>query len=379
MNRRLVPGDRMERKSRPTRLPHPGRTRNNRLVVAAVLGVVSLLVAACGSGNDGEGSSSDEPNEVVVVTYDSYVLPEQAAREFEERTGAKITLIEAGDSADMLTGALLSAGSPEGDVIFGIDDTLAPRALSSDLLEVVDPTITEKVPTRYRIDSDHDGRLVAIDHGEVCMNVDSEWFTAHELDEPRTLEDLTDAKYSGLTVVSSPVTSGPGLAFLIGTVAVFGEDGWQDYWQRLERNGLVVRPSWSDAYYTDYTVSGGKRPVVLSYASSPPAEVIFSDGRRTEPASTVMEASCVSQVEYAGILRGTRNTILAEDLIRTMLGSDWQEQLPLANFVYPVTDVDLPEEFIKWAPAVRDPLELPSDVVATNRDQWIEQWRSIME
>lgn len=353
--------------------------RRTGAVLLAVLTVSAMLIAACGSDRDGVGSGPDEPDEVVVISYDSYVLPEAAARAFEERTGARITLVEAGDSADMLTGALLSAGSPEGDVIFGIDDTLAPRALDGDLLEVLDASVSEGVPDRYRLGPDGNDRLVAIDHGEVCFNIDSEWFADHDVDEPQTLEDLADPAFDGLTVVSSPVTSGPGLAFLIGTVAVFGEDGWKDYWQRLDRNGLVVRPSWSDAYYNDYTVSGGTRPIVLSYASSPPAEVIYSEGRRDQPASTIMESSCVGQVEYAGVLRGTRNKALAEDLIRTMLSRDWQEQLPLANFVYPVMDVDLPEEFAKWAPPVEDPLELPGDVVAANRERWIEQWRSIME
>lgn len=368
----------MERMIERTTAKPVGRKRRARSVwsIAAVL-VVALVLGACGGG--GGTGDGDRPNEVVVITYDSYVLPEDAAKEFEERTGSRITLIQHGDSADMLTAALLSAGSPEGDVIFGIDNTLASRALGSDLLERVDPSVWEKVPSQYRLGGDADDRLVAIDHGEVCMNVDAEWFSEHGVDEPTTLEDLADPDYSGLTVVSSPVTSGPGMAFLMGTIAKFGEDGWQDYWRRLGANDLLVRPSWSDAYYTDYTASGGKRPIVLSYASSPPAEVIFSEGRRDEPVSVIMDASCVRQVEYAGILAGTENRILAEDLLRTMLGRPWQEQLPLANFVYPVMEVDLPDEFSRWAPPVKDPLSLPADVVDANRETWIDEWRSLME
>lgn len=349
-----------------------------RIGLAVVLVTATLALMTSCSDDAGTGEGDQERHEVVVITYDSYVLPKDAAKDFEERTGAKIVLVEAGDSADMLTGALLSAGSPEGDVIFGIDNMLASRALNSDLLEPVDPSIWERVPTRYRLDDDVD-RLVAIDHGEVCLNVDAEWFDEHDIDPPTTLEDLTEPEYAGLTVLSSPVTSGPGMAFLVGTVAQFGEDGWGDYWRALADNDVMIRPGWSDAYYTDYTVSGGGRPIVLSYASSPPAEVFFSEGQRSEPASTVMGASCVAQVEYAGVLRGTANTILAEDLIRTMLDRDWQEQLPFANFVYPVTDVDLPSEFTKWAPPVEDPLELPASTVAANRERWIDEWRSIME
>ena len=147
----------------------------------------------------------------------------------------------------------------------------------------------------------------------------------------------------------SPVTSSPGLAFLIGTVDRFGEQGWFEYWEQLGDNGVRVRPSWDDAYSTDYTVSGGDRPIVLSYASSPPAEVIFSEGERSEPASTVMLDSCTAQREFAGVLRGTDRPELAAELVEFMLSDDWQQGLPLANFVFPVMDVELPEEFSTWA------------------------------
>ncbi len=351
-------------------------------VSARSMFVFVLVCAAASSGCGGEEGGApvdDSVPEVRLLTHDSFVLPDGAAEEFRERTGARLEVIAAGDSGTMLAGALLSAGSPEADVIFGVDDASATKATDGDLLEPLDPSVLELAPQRYRLEGDGADLLAPIDTGDVCMNVDSAWFTDRSIPEPATLEQLTEKTYEDLTVVSSPVTSSPGLSFLVGTVDRYGEDGWADYWTRLRDNGVRVRPSWDDAYYNDYTVSGGDRPIVLSYASSPPAEVVFSEGSRTEPASAVMLDSCASQVEYAGVLRGTSQPELAAELVAFMLDDTWQSGLPLSNFVFPVTDVALPEEFVRWAPRPEDPMSLEPAVIAEGRDRWIESWRELME
>jgi len=356
-----------------------------RTVRVAVSILVAAAAVAVGCTSDDSGSSdassggSSAGDVVVLVTYDSFALPEDAAAIFEERTGAQIQVVASGDSGTMLTKALLSAGAPEGDVIFGIDNTLATRAISEDLLEPFSPAAIDTVPEKYLLEGDAGDRLVPIDTGDVCLNLDQRWFTGQGLALPTTLEQLTDPAYQDLTVLGSPVTSSPGLAFLIGTVARYGEDGWQDYWQRLEDNGVRVRPSWDDAYYSDYTVSGGDRPIVLSYASSPPVELVFAEGAFSEPPSTVMLDSCVAQVEYAGVLAGAEHPELAQELVEFMLSPEWQAALPLSNYVFPVVDVTLPPEFDKWAQRAEDPLTVDPATIEAGRDRWIEQWREQME
>lgn len=352
--------------------------------VTAVAAVCAAIAVGCGGGED-DGSATGPTGDdstvrsVRLLTYDSFALPEAAAAAFEEQTGAQIEVIATGDSGTMLTGALLSAGDPEADVIFGIDDTSASRAVEGGLLDPVAAEVVGSVPERFRPDGAAAELLVPIDTGDVCMNIDSEWFAAEGIAAPETLEQLTDRAYRDLLVVPSPVTSSPGLAFLIGTVDRYGEQGWLEYWKQLGDNGVRVRPSWDDAYSTDYTVSGGDRPIVLSYASSPPAEVIFSEGERSEPASTVMLDSCTAQVEFAGVLRGTDRPELAAELVEFMLSESWQSELPLANFVFPVMDVELPDEFSRWATRAEDPMGLAPDVIDENRDRWIEAWREQME
>lgn len=354
--------------------------RRHRQLLVPTLLAIAALVAACGGGGGGAGSGATNggaKDRVVLLTYDSFALPEDAAKEFEQLTGATIEVRATGDSGSMLTGALLAAGSPEGDVIFGIDNTMATRAMQEDLLEPFTPEAIGSVPARYRLDGAPGARLTPIDAGDVCVNVDASWFSKKGLEPPRTMDDLADPKYRDLLVVESPVTSSPGLAFLLGTIDRYGEDGWQDYWRRLADNGVSVRPSWDDAYYSDYTVSGGDRPLVLSYASSPPAEVVF--GEVDEPSSTVLTDSCAAQVEYAGVLRGAAHPELARRLVEFMLSKSWQAALPLTNFVFPVVDVELPAEFTRWAKRAEHPASIAPERVDAHRDEWIEQWRDLME
>ncbi len=362
--------------------------RTTRTARTTVLGVVAVALAALGASCGSDEGASDEPaaarDKVVLVTYDSFALPDEAAEEFTRRTGAEIEVVATGDAGTMLTTALLAAGAPEGDVIFGIDNTLATRALSEDLLEPIDaggsdPDGLDAVPERYLLDGEGGERLVPVDTGDVCFNYDTAWFAEHGIAPPTTLDQLTEPTYRDLVVTSSPVTSSPGLAFVIGTVAEYGEDGWLDYWSKLSDNGIRVRPSWDDAYYTDYTVSGGDRPIVLSYASSPPVEVVFSEGALTEPSSAVMTESCTEQIEYAGVLRGAEHPELGRELLEFMLSPEWQRALPLSNFVFPVLDVELPEEFVRFATPAESPLRVEPATIDARRDEWIEQWRELME
>ncbi len=361
---------------RPRRAAPMRRWRAMIAVVASGM----VVLAACGGDEDAASGGDDGgPRTVRLLTYDSFALPEEAAAAFTERTGAEIEVVANGDSGSMLAGALLAAGNPEADVIFGVDNTSATRATDGDLLDPIDPPAASEVLERYLLPGDQRDLLVPIDSGDVCMNLDTEWFEASGTPLPTSLEQLTEPAYRDLTVVSSPVTSSPGMALLIGTVDRYGEDGWQDFWARLRDNGVRVRPSWDDAYYTDYTVSGGDRPIVLSYASSPPVELIFSEGERTEPASAVLEDSCSAQVEYAGVLRGAEEPELAAELVDFMLSDEWQGELPLTNFVFPVIDVELPQEFVDWAVQAEAPMGLSPDAVDEGRDAWIEAWREQME
>jgi thiamine transport system substrate-binding protein len=334
--------------------------------------VVALALAGCGGG--------DAPSEVVLVTHDSFAVSDDVKRAFEEESGLTLRVLQSGDAAAVVTRALLTAGDPEGDVLFGVDNNLLTRALEGDLFEPYESPELDAVDPRYVLDPEH--RITPIDHGEVCLNADRKWYEQRSLERPDSIADLTDARYRDQLVVESPATSTPGLAFLLATVARYGEPGWQQFWRRLRENGVLVVDGWEEAYtvrFSGASGSKGNRPLVVSYASSPPAEVIFRDPRPEEAPTAVIEDSCFRQVELAGVLRGARNDEGARELIDFMLGERFQEDIPLSMFVFPVTrDAELPPEFVEHAVVPESPLELPPGRIEANRERWIAEWTRIV-
>jgi thiamine transport system substrate-binding protein len=342
-----------------------------RTVLVAVLAAAATL-AGC-------GSEQETPTEVVLVTHDSFAVSKPVVRAFEQESGLTLRIEQTGDAGAALNRALLTAGNPEGDVFFGVDNNLLSRALDEDLFAPYESPALADVDERYLLDGEH--RVTPIDHGEVCLNVDKAWFRERGIDPPGGLEDLVEPRYRGLLVVQNPATSTPGLAFVLATIARFG-DRWQDYWRSLRANGVLVVDGWEEAYTVRFSGAGGSkgdRPIVVSYASSPPAEVIFAGKPLSEAPTAVVEASCFRQVEAAGILRGAPNEEGARRLIDFMLSQTFQEDVPLQMFVFPVrADATLPEAFARWAVVPERPLELPPAEIGENRDRWIREWTDVV-
>jgi thiamine transport system substrate-binding protein len=338
--------------------------------------MVALGVAA---GLAGCGGSDDEPTAVVLVTHDSFAISADVKRAFETESGLTLRILKAGDAGEVVTRALLTAGNPEGDVLFGVDNNLAARVLEGDVFERYESPELLQVDPELRLDPEH--RVTPIDHGEVCLNYDKAWFAGRELEPPQTLSDLTLARYRDLLVVENPATSTPGLAFLLATIAKFG-DRWRAFWRGLRENGVLVVDGWEEAYtvrFSGAAGSRGKRPIVVSYASSPPAEVIFRDPKPSQAPTGVVEDSCFRQIELAGVLRGAANEEGARKLVDFMLSKRFQEDIPLQMFVFPAReDAALPPEFEKFAVVPARPLELPPEEIEANRARWVDEWTDIV-
>jgi thiamine transport system substrate-binding protein len=344
----------------------------------AAVAVATVLAAGCG------GSGGDTPDEVVLVTHDSFAVSKPVVRAFEEETGLTLRILQGGDAGEALNRALLTAGDPQGDVLFGIDDNLLSRALEGDLFDAYES------PEAAAVDPDFaapDERVTPIDHGEVCLNIDRAWFSERGVPPPETLSDLALGRYEDLLVVENPATSSPGLAFLLATVAAFGEEGsgrpgWQGFWRGLRANGVKVVDGWEEAYTQQFSGAAGSpgtRPIVVSYATSPAAEVIFAGKPLDVSPTAAVEDGCFRQVEYAGVLRGAANEEGARELIDFMLSERFQADVPGSMFVYPVRDgVALPEAFEKHAVQPSAPLTLLADEIDAGRDEWIDEWTQIV-
>lgn len=333
-----------------------------------LLTIAALGLAGCSVADQAPDANDDAEASVTIMTHDSFNVPEELVTAFEEETGYSVTTTSPGDAGAVLNQLILQKDNPTVDGVYGIDNYSAETLLAEDILTPHDADLGSA--DQFTVASDTEGHLAPIDHGQVCVNMDNEWFEAEGLATPETLEDLTDPAYEGLFVTTDPTTSSPGLAFLVATIAA--TDDWQTYWHDLLDNGAKVAGGWSDAYYSDFTSAGdGDYPLVLSYSSSPSAE----EGRTSSILGT-----CTQQVEYAGVLADAANPDGAKAFIEFLLSSDFQETLPTEMFMYPVLEeVELPEEWSQYAELAEDPIAVDEAEVAGNRDAWLDDWTALYE
>ncbi|WP_243658678.1 thiamine ABC transporter substrate-binding protein [Tamaricihabitans halophyticus] len=320
-------------------------------------------------------TSQPESNTVTLVTHDSWAAPQQVLDEFERESGITIKVNKSGDAGELTNKLVLTKDNPIGDIAYGVDSTFASRALDEEVFATYRSPHANSGPQRYDLDEQH--RLTAVDVGDVCVNIDTEFFAEAGLPEPENYRDLANPRYRDQLVVPDAATSSPGLAFLLGTIAEFG-GGWAEYWGELKANGVQVVSGWEEAYGQEFSGSAeqGSRPIVVSYASSPAAEV-SPDG--SAPTRALPE-TCYRQVEYAGVLAGTPNTPAARTVLDFLLSEPFQRSVAESMYVYPArADVDLPESWAEVAPLPDKSSSLPAEQVQRNREQWVAQWRELVQ
>ncbi|MBN0041783.1 thiamine ABC transporter substrate-binding protein [Cellulosimicrobium cellulans] len=351
--------------------------RARSLATGAGTTLALLALAACGggdttSGSGGDDASSDAGGTVTLVTHDSFAVSDEVLAAFEKQSGLTVEQVAPGDGGALVNQLILTKDSPLGDVVFGIDNTFASRAIDEGVLAPYTPEDLSDSAASYAVgDGDE---LTAVDLGDVCVNVDHAWFADAGIPEPVTLEDLAKPEYRDLLVVTNPATSSPGLAFLLATVGAFGEDGFEDYWADLRANGVKVVDGWSDAYYVDFSGSegAGPRPLVLSYSTSP-AFTLTEDGSASTTGALL--DTCFRQVEYAGVLANAKNPEGAQQLLDFLVSEAFQADVPEQMYMYPADDsVALPDGWAEFAPLADEPFEVAPADIAAHRDEWIKAW-----
>lgn len=338
-----------------------------------------MLLAACAPGATATPQSM-EPQTITVMTHDSFSVSEGVVKSFEEANNAKVVFLQSGDAGAALNKAILTKNAPLADVLFGVDNTFLSRALEGDIFEGYESPALSSLPDEFKLDDSN--RALPVDYGDVCINYDKAYFADKDLAVPQSLEDLTKPEYEGLLVVENPATSSTGLAFMLATVAHFG-DSFTEYWQALKDNGVVVVDGWETAYYNNFSASSGRgpQPMVVSYGTSPAVEVVYAEKPMDDAptASILGPDTCFRQIEFVGILKGTKHRALAEKFVDFMLSKQFQEDVPLQMFVYPVhPDAVLPDEFTKYAQAPEQAAALAPDVIAEKRDAWIQAWTDVV-
>lgn len=321
--------------------------------------------------------AQDEPETLIVVTHDSFSVTEDLLAQFEAEHNIVVQILRSGDAGTMVNQAVLTKDNPLGDVMYGVDNTFLSRALDAGLFSPYESPLLADVPEEFQLDPDY--RVTPVDYGDVCLNYDVAYFEENDLSLPESLLDLADPAYKSLLVVENPATSSPGLAFLLATIDQFGQEGdytYFDYWRDLVANDVYVSDDWSDAYFGQFTSGGGDgtRPLVVSYASSPPFTVDTETGLPTT-GSIVADGMCFRQIEFVGILAGTQHEEAAQQFIDFMLSVPFQEDMPFQMYVFPVnTGAELPEEFAQFASIPENPVYFDSAEIDSSREDWIQAW-----
>ncbi len=351
----------------------------------AVLVVAGSAAAACGSSGSSTATTATTTTKgttVTLLTHDAFAVSKPVLAAFTAETGIKVRVLKSGDAGTMVNQAILTRDHPQADALFGVDNTFLTRAVDAGLFERRSyQGASELLPEAQRAFAAYSHDVLPIDFGDVCLNYDIDWFARHQVAPPSTLADLTRAAYKNLTVVENPATSSPGFAFLLATIVRYGESGWQPYWRALKSNGVLAVDSWDTAYDGDFTAGGAKgtRPIVVSYASSPPADIVFANPPKTKSSVGVVLDGCFRQYEFAGVLAHAAHAAAAQQLVEFMLSARFQGDMPLQMFVWPVRrDVALPKVFQTSAELAPHPLSVPPADITHGRDGWIAAWTSIV-
>lgn len=336
-------------------------------IIAAITTLVALSLAGCSTSSESSGT-------VTLVTHDSFAVSKPVLRAFEHRTGLKVRVLKAGDAGAALNQVILTKGAPFGDAFFGVDNTFLSRATAANVFSSYRSPELTRVPHEFQLDPSH--QLTPVDYGDVCVNYDRAALAARGVEPPESLDDLVAPRYRGLLVTENPATSSPGLAFLLGTVARYG-DGWRGYWSRLRANDVKVVDGWEQAYSSEFSGSAGKGsyPLVVSYASSPPAEISTAGAPPATAPTAAALGTCFRQVELAGVIRGAKHPAAARQLVDFMLSARFQGDVPDQMYVYPVrAGVPVPDAWARYAPVPAQPFQLAPAEIGRHRDEWIDQW-----
>jgi thiamine transport system substrate-binding protein len=338
-------------------------------------GIFSFLKTSLGAALLVGGLATAHAAELRVLTHSSFAVPKPLLAQFEKDSGVKLRITKAGDAGEMLNKLILTKANPIADVVYGIDNALAPKALAADVLDAyAGPAATRTANAPLP------APLVPVDYGYVTLNYDKAWFAKNGVALPKSLEDLAQPAYAKLLVVQNPATSSPGYAFFLATMGGFGEEKAFDWWARLRANGLKVAKGWSEAYYTDFSRNGGKYPLVVSYATSPAAELFYAKDKPTVPptGSLSLPGAVFREVEGVALVKGGQERAAAEKFVEFMRSAAVQQQMQTEMWMYPAEAGVARADVMKHAPEPTA-FDTPTEAdIATKGAAWVARWTKVV-
>lgn len=320
-------------------------------------------------------SAAVQASELRVLTHSAFAIPKPLLEKFEADTGVKLHITKTGDAGEMLNKLILTRAAPVADVVFGIDNTLVGKALTAQVLDLY------KGPAATRASSvTLPSPVVPVDYGYVSINYDKAWFVKNKLPLPKSLDELTQAKYAKLLAVQNPATSSTGNAFMLATIGAMGEEKAFAWWARMRSNGLKVAKGWSEAYYTEFSQNGGAYPLVVSYATSPAAEMFYSNGKFTEPptGSLSLPGAVFRQVEGIALVKGGAARLAAEKFIEFMRSGAVQQGLQTEMWMFPVEPGVARADAMRFAPEPAANSSPSAQDITNKGGDWVTRWTKVV-
>jgi len=306
--------------------------------------------------------------ELVVYTYDSFLAgpAQKIFPKFERMYDCTVKAYSFGDAGNLLARLILEKGDSKADVIIGLDQTLLLKAVEEGVLQPYKPINYTLIKDEGLLDPSWHG--IPYDFGSIAIVYDSQEVES----PPRSFQDLLDPRWRRALIVEDPRTSSTGLAFLLWTVAVFGEEGFEKFWRALKPNILTVTPGWDEAFQL---FEQGEAPLMVSYATD--GAYSYHEYGSTRYRAVIPEEGAYVQIEYVGIVKGSSNLELAKRFVEFVLMDAFQKELPLTQWMYPVTDVELPEAY-KYAAKIEKVLTLPTELIKSKQEEWVKKWVAII-
>jgi thiamine transport system substrate-binding protein len=306
---------------------------------------------------------------LTIYTYESFTSewgpgPKVKAA-FEKTCGCTVNFVSVADGVALLSRLKLEGSGTKADVVLGLDTNLITEAKATGLFDAsgVD-TSALKVPGDFK-----DDVFVPYDYGHFAVIYDTQTIKI----PPASLKELVEGDPAQKIVIEDPRTSTPGLGLLLWVKSVYGDKA-PEAWAKLKKRVLTVTPGWSEAYGL---FTKGEAPMVLSYTTSPAYHMVSENTDRYQ-AAAFSEGHYI-QIEVAGLLKNAPDKALAQDFLKFMVTTGFQDTIPTNNWMMPVaaTSEPLPDAFGKLVNPSKTFLMSP-DEVAQNRKTWIDEWLAAM-
>ncbi|EGQ7896536.1 thiamine ABC transporter substrate binding subunit [Vibrio parahaemolyticus] len=306
-------------------------------------------------------------NTLTIYTYDSFAADwgpgpkiEQA---FEAKCGCDVNFVALDDGVSILNRLRLEGGNSKADIVLGLDNNLMAEAKKTGLLtEHNVDTANTVLPNGWS-----DTTLVPYDYGYFAFVYNKEKLA----NPPKSMKELVETRDDLKVIYQDPRTSTPGQGLMLWMKSIYGDDVTQA-WQKLASKTVTVTKGWSEAYSM---FLNGESDLVLSYTTSPAYHLIAENDSKFATAN--FAEGHYMQVEVAAKVKGSKNSELADKFMNFILSDEFQSAMPTGNWMYPVTDVELPKGFETLSVPSKS-LSFSADEVAKMRKSWIREWQSAL-